>query len=386
MTTWLEEQFQKYYTQAHLPGPRHMDEREYALVPFGERHMQRHIAVKTPAALADMLKNRRPAHVYYSSAYYEMPDAPTMAEKGWHGADLIFDLDADHLPGAARMNYESMLRAVKRELVKLLGFLQHDFGFADDELAVYFSGGRGYHCHVTTAQVKVLGSQERREIVDYITGRGLDTKSILHEKTVFRRGKITHTSLEMPLPGDPGWRGKISGEIVQFFQSLRDLPEDDAMSLLTDFEGVGPKTAQAIYSGLTDGRIERMQQGKFDQFPYISKIAPHLITRSAVKLRGEPDEPVTADVKRLIRLPGSLHGKTGLKVEHVPLDDIETFDPLCDALAFDETSVELRLQKPFAVTMNHQSFDLQPGTITVPAYLATLLVGRQLARVSTTAA
>ncbi|MCA1813180.1 MAG: hypothetical protein LC624_04420 [Halobacteriales archaeon] len=36
-------------------------------------------------------------------------------------------------------------------------------------------------------------------------------------------------------------------------------------------------------------------------------------------MTGETDEPVTSDVKRLIRLPGSVHGKTGLRVVPVPL-------------------------------------------------------------------
>jgi len=126
-----------------------------------------------------------------------------------------------------------------------------------------------------------------------------------------------------------------------------------------------------------------MQQGKFGQFPHIKKIAPHLIARSAVKLRGEPDEPVTADVKRLIRLPGSLHGATGLKVVHITLEDIEAFDPLSDAIVFDNSPVNLSVKKPVVITMNHELFDLKPGLITVPTYLAALLIGRRLAQAPT---
>ena len=122
MTSWLEDRFREYYAQVALKGPCRLTQREYALVPFSEQHMQRHMAMKTPDALMAMLRERVPAHVYYSSAFYEVPDGPTMAEKGWLGADLIFDLDADHLPGAHAMSYENMLRAVKRELVKLVAF------------------------------------------------------------------------------------------------------------------------------------------------------------------------------------------------------------------------------------------------------------------------
>lgn len=381
MTDWLREQFRRYYARPSIRFPRRFARREYALIPFGEQHMQRHLAVSSQEDLLTLLKRRVPAHVYYSSAYYEIPDAPTMGEKGWMGADLIFDLDADHLPGALALSYPDMLAAVKQELVKLLDFLQEDFGFGEADLAVYFSGGRGYHCHVTDDRVRTLGSQERREIVDYITGQGLDTRSILQEKTVYRRGRVAQTSLEIPLPDEPGWRGKISREIIRFFESLLDVPEEEALRLLTQFEGIGPKTARAIYQGLSPQRIQRMRQGKFDQFPYIKKMAPHLIRRSAVELRGEPDEPVTADVKRLIRLPGSLHGKTGLRVEHVPLNAIDTFDPLVDAVVFDDTPVTLTLKKGTAISMKNRSFDLQPGSHTVPAYLAALLVGRGLATV-----
>jgi DNA primase small subunit len=45
-----------------------------------------------------------------------------MNEKNWLGAELIFDLDADHLPDAPR-NYADMLELVKKETFKLMDFL-----------------------------------------------------------------------------------------------------------------------------------------------------------------------------------------------------------------------------------------------------------------------
>jgi len=39
------------------------------------------------------------------------------------------------------------------------------------------------------------------------------------------------------------------------------------------------------------------------------------------------DERVTLDIKRLIRHPGSLHGKTGLKTVQISYSDLERFDP-----------------------------------------------------------
>ncbi len=44
-----------------------------------------------------MLAETVPSDVYHSCAYYENPDFD-MDKKGWIGADLVFDIDADHIP------------------------------------------------------------------------------------------------------------------------------------------------------------------------------------------------------------------------------------------------------------------------------------------------
>ncbi|MHA2472537.1 MAG: hypothetical protein ACXAES_04815, partial [Promethearchaeota archaeon] len=40
------------------------------------------------------------------------------------------------------------------------------------------------------------------------------------------------------------------------------------------------------------------------------------------------DTPVTVDIHRLIRYPGSLHGKTGFKTQKLLLDELDEFNPL----------------------------------------------------------
>ena len=51
--------------------------------------------------------------------------------------------------------------------------LEKDFGFAANELHVFFSGHRGYHVHVEDEAVRSLDALARKEIVDYVTGLGL---------------------------------------------------------------------------------------------------------------------------------------------------------------------------------------------------------------------
>jgi len=87
-------------------------------------------------------------------------------------------------------------------------------------------------------------------------------------------------------------------------------------------------------------------------------------------------------VKRLIRLPGSLHGKTGFRVTDVTLDNLKDFDPLIDTIVFSDDPVSIHLEKPIKITINNQSFDLSNGEQKVPLYLAIYLIGSRKALIS----
>ena len=67
------------------------------------------------------------------------------------------------------------------------------------------------------------------------------------------------------------------------------------------------------------------------------KIVQKAIESQSVKI----DTVVTTDIHRLIRLTNTLHGKTGLKKVYVPINDVERFDPLKSALAFQGGAVKL---------------------------------------------
>ena len=87
--------------------------------------MRRHIGFSDRGEMESYILNLIPQHTYYSTAYYEKPYAGTMADKGWSGADLIFDLDADHIVRGA---YDQMLARVKVETEKLIAMLTEEFG------------------------------------------------------------------------------------------------------------------------------------------------------------------------------------------------------------------------------------------------------------------
>jgi len=53
------------------------------------------------------------------------------------------------------------------------------------------------------------------------------------------------------------------------------------------------------------------------------------------------DTVVTTDIHRLIRMNGTLHGKTGLLKVEVPPRQLDTFDPLTRAVAFKKGTVKV---------------------------------------------
>jgi len=380
--TYLKEKFAEYYKNPDIVVPPEPSKREYGFLFFDSRMMKRHMAFCHTSNLMEFLGKKCPAHAYYSSAYYETPDASSMNQKGWCGADLIFDLDADHLPGAEKLSYEDMLENVKKELGKLVSFLVDDFGFTQQDIKLFFSGGRGYHCHVIHPRVHQLGSHERREIVDYITGKGLLTDKIFKERVYDKqgpRGQYKRTRLEIPKPTDGGWNGRISQGIIKIILEIKEMEKEKAIAYLMDFAGITRKSAMRFLEDLTPGKISRIREGILDQSTSIKKIFMKGAMRLSAMHAAGTDEPVTADIKRLIRLPGSLHGKTGLKVQSLKIDDLSQFNPLNDAVVFGDNDIQISMKKKIEITMKDHHYILSEGKVTVPEYLAVFLIARGFA-------
>ncbi|TAN47045.1 MAG: DNA primase catalytic subunit PriS, partial [Candidatus Methanoperedens sp.] len=216
--SYLRKRFGDYYQASELPLPHDFTRREWGFIFFDEMPevvMRRHKAFSSEGEAIEYLRGMVPAHVYHSAAYYQFPGAGTMKEKKWEGADLIFDLDADHLPQKVR-SYAGMLANVKAETIKLLDFLLEDFGFDEKNIRVAFSGGRGYHIHVHEPRVLTLGSAERREIVDYIGGEVGPKEEFIFEEYM---GKKIIASFKESSDGF-GWGKRLSKHLISYLKNL----------------------------------------------------------------------------------------------------------------------------------------------------------------------
>jgi DNA primase small subunit len=349
--SWARERFREYYAATTVDPPSRLARREFAAFPFAaETMMRRHASLRTPAELEAFLRREAPRHVYYSSAYYRSPAESTMAAKEWLGADLIFDLDSDHLRGAETLDYAGQLALVKSRLVSLVDdFLFGDFGIDPAQTSFVFSGGRGYHVHVHDDRFLRLTSPERRELVDYVLGTGVDPmRAIEGRREDVRAGRAAQVvddegaaaargprTRALAPPDAPGWRGRTTRALLDVLQRWETGGADVAAREMVA-SGIVPAKARRWARLLVDdgGAAKIRTSLTLDVFKkdLPGEFLEAIVPRAAIEVQGETDAPVTTDIHRLIRLPGSLHGGTGFRVVPLTRAEIDAFDPFRDAV------------------------------------------------------
>ncbi len=376
---YLEGRFGDFYRRSPPPEPPDATAREWGYIPWeggSGTTMIRHRSVHDLGTLAAFLEREQPRHVYFSAGRYDDPSARSMDEKGWLGSDLVFDLDADHLPSVdpTEDTYAEMLATCKGALFKLLDLLERDFGF--DRLQITFSGGRGYHVHVRDPSIQSLDREQRREVVEYVRGSGLSLESLVSEEPVGGRGRKTPTA-RRSLPTGGGWGRRVVSRLQELAAELLPMDEDAALERLKSFEGVGQTNAEAVLSVLQENSAA-VRAGNVDVHPAYLPIVRAMIERT-VEMDASPiDEPVTTDTHRLIRLPGSLHGGSGLRVVPLERDEIEAFDPLTDAIpeTFRGHEIGVEVTRDTLLEFDGESLSVQEGYQELPEYAGIFLMAR----------
>ena len=376
---YLRGRFGDHYRRVDPEGPPDAQDREWGYVPWtsgpGETYA-RHNALLDLGDLSAFLARERPKHVYFSAGRYNDPSATTMDGKTWQSSDLIFDLDADHLPSTAPTDsYAEMLAACKDALLRLLDFLEDDFGF--ENLSVVFSGSRGYHVHVRDGSVQRLNRDARREIVDYVRGIGLEFDALLSEETVGGEMGRESPATNRYLPTDGGWGERVHARLQNLMAEVREMDEEAALARLQEFEGVGEKKARTAYR-FADTRFVEIERGNLSAHNVFESLAEQFAPLVVAEENAPIDEPVSTDTNRLIRLPGSLHGGSGLAVRPIPREEIDSFDPLVDAVpeTFRSHDIAVEVTEGGTVQLGGDSFRLPEGDHSVPEYLGVFLMTR----------
>jgi len=388
---FVAEQFQKWYRShsASIPAPIEIKKREFAFITFHGRGMHRHIALPTEKELHRYFRNNVPMHAYHSSSYYEDPTAD-MSQKGWLGADLVFDIDADHfdLPcqkehdrwwcrncdeegtghhpeickcGKAQFETETWLcehclQAAKYETQKLMDILITDFGVDIEHLITNFSGNRGYHVHVHSDEFKPLDQNSRREIVDYIMAIGLEAEY----QGFSRRNRGSRSTF-----AEGGWRGRTGRAIYDYLSAAS---EKEIRSL---------KLGRNATSNILNSRDKILDtlvtKHPSNVIPFIDPKSLDKLLQEASKLQAsEIDTVVTTDIHRLIRMPKTLHGKTGWQVQTIPYGQLPSYDPLMQSVIIrgDPVTLEfLRAPKIKILDTLYGPYDEEEATLPLGAAL-----------------
>jgi len=388
---FLLKSFRKYYKENRPIMPDRFTKREFGFMFFDRQMVQRHMGFPTPEELSRFMVAQVPSHSYYSTAYYRKPSAPTMEEKEWLGADLIFDLDADHLEGAEKMSYSEMLERIKEEMINLTdSFLFSDLGFNEKNIHIVFSGGRGYHAHIPSAEVLTLGTHERRELVDYITCSGLNIDWVFPFQRVVTSQQKTATGNRtnvakdrlIPPPEAGGWRRRMRHGLMDLVNDVCDL---DPKVLKRAYPSISGSNTSTIIKLQDDVRSSRKALFEKNTMATLNRNTQEALVKImkedvAPSLTAEVDKPVTPDIKRIIRLPGSVHGKTGLRVTPITREQLTNFDPLQDAVPFSysDDPVKVTIKKVYEFDMKGEHFSLS-GETEIPEFAAVFLVGRRVA-------
>jgi DNA primase small subunit len=395
---FIQEKFAEYYqhNSDSIEAPSPIERREFAFLLLKEKIMMRHKSFKSVDDLRNTMKNVVPSHVYYSTAYYERPEEE-MDAKGWLGADLFFDIDADHIPTPCNKQHDTWscnkcgqtgrgtspetcpkcggqkfddkswsceicLESAKEETIKLIDALTRDFGFSPQDINVAFSGHRGYHVSIETHVVQKLDQAARNEIVDYMVGIGLEPRLLGLE---MGRGP----SLE-----DAGWRGRIARGTYDFLLNVTAKQLDEIALKKSMVNRLINQRERILESWKSGGpwKIKGIAPESW------KKIVQKAIENQSVKI----DTVVTTDIHRLIRLTNTLHGKTGLKKVYVPINDVERFDPLKSALAFKGGAVKLFVSEAPEFRLGDQRYGpYQNKEVELPTAAALFLVCKGAAQV-----
>ena len=381
--------------------------------------MVRHIQFPSNKFLVRHLISTAPRHSYHSATYYEQPGAETMDQKGYISCDFVVDIDADHIPTNCRQNHDyaickacgsmfqgekplictecegtkfekiswicdECLEISKTQVFNLIeNFLLRDFSIPMEDINLYFSGHRGYHVHLKTNAFLDLDQDARREISDYITCQGFSYK-LWNFRMI--QNNMTGFSID-----DPGWAGKIAKELynilIQGELKIREVFKNPIY---------GKKLNSAVLNIFISNRQYLIEQiSKKNRAWGVAGLSDKTWIRIFEILRdrikADIDVVVSIDLHRLIRLEGSLHGKTGFRVMKIKYEDLKDFDPLKNALSFpdnQENTLDVEITAPISPKIRIGSNNYGPYNLgeklKLPLNAALFLMCKDVAQLTQT--
>lgn len=372
---FLRRYTKEYYSENNVFLPGDFPLREFAAQLWHGKGYIRHMSFHNRSSVQRFLVERAPKHFYYSSARYDQPGLDDMDAKGWRSADIIFDIDADHIPGCeermvklrntkgeeASFIDEKCITLSAMHAVVLYDILVEELGFNRDSISVEFSGHRGFHLTIylsDNVEEAKAGQEYRRELVNYIRGLGV-SDTVFKPWLGLQKKRRAVLQPVPPLVDMAGLRGRLARVALRLARRRREY------AVLTKMlTSKTPRDAAMLYN------------------TYRS-IADELLEEAHKLLYPEIDVQVTVDTKRLIRAPESINGKTMLKVARVRVERLEEFQMDENLSPFhnrDPIRVVIDIERSANIEVLGHRLRLRPGEKPkLPAPVALYLIAKGVA-------
>ncbi len=282
-----------------------IQEREFGFDHIGRGPNDRYKVFRTPDLLKRFLKVRTPFAAYCSVAFYDKP----RRRDRWTKAELVFDVDAKDIPVRTcecEGVCEICLNEAREIVLGIIDTLKGDLGLQN--IHVVYSG-RGYHIRVLDNDVMSVNSDVRSQIVKYLVGAdvpeneySLDFEKVSYEHFVIPFGypnvftkRVKYAILHLTENSE---LDEVNKKLLKDVLKHRQLIEQDNWGMFKN--KIGPLRYRKVVKGIASMNMSLV------------------------------DAKVSIDLKRILRLPSSLHSMVSMKCTEVK--NIETFDPFDDAV------------------------------------------------------
>ena len=420
--------FREYYATAKLDID-NIPRREIAFLTWDSR-MIRHQAHKDLESIRQLATKRAPKALYASLSQYLDPshrppkdvdrkilscqecgadyksDKPKSTcpscgvenekadvnSKDRRAMDLAFDIDYGDIPGAEDRSPKENLGAAARSTLNLVSILSKDFGFDPADMKVTFSGKKGFHIRVDSSnhplfsQRNQIDESVRKALIQYVGGYDFNPMDFIKVEAHAQSANSWHLKAF-----ESGWGYRFNQSVEYLLKAAKAGLEEFTKILILytpwyeDKKRKGKKKnlpSQKVIEGFraacNENRDSVLKGGDIRQMKDADakRLLSFALYRTRLRHASFVDTRVTADKARVLRVPGSLHGGSGMVCCEVPslkhLSDMSWVLDLQKELLGDE-EVEVSISK----VANTYYGVYEPGEHKVPKHIAYALLCSQ---------
>ena len=287
-----------------------LTKREFGFDHLGRGPNDRYRVFKGKDSLRRFLRHKAPFASYISVAYYNNPKR----RGDWIKAEYVFDVDAKDLPirscscnGVCEICLGEALEIVNN----LIDTLEGNLGLKNIHL-IY--SGRGFHIRILDPLMMEAGSELRSEVLKYVAGAVVPKSKYPNPNPSSVASSFDWEHFIIPVGYHKIFTDRVKYNILHLKGSEK-------------FDGINPKLMKDIVAN--KDFLLKDQWGLFKNSIGPRRYKNMVNTMAKINL-STIDAKVSIDLKRILRLPSSLHSKVSMKC--VEVKNRENFDPLKEAV------------------------------------------------------